>query len=175
MTQTSFGEISQKRDPLSSYIDNITSYYERGRDTIHNDIINARLFKTEFTEIDNSATVTLSFTDLLNGLIEIPDGGAQATITMPSSTLSLDDLILLEKKIGSITVGTGLITYITNKDVANTKTVTGTSTDFIGTNSMELASRSGTNASVGIIFTRIISGSNSTAEVKYTLSGPFSP
>lgn len=170
----SFGEISQKRDPLTSYINNITSYYERGIDKINSDIRNGRLFKTELTEI-GTGNVNLTFTDLLNGLIEIPDGGATATITMPNSTLSLDDLILLEKKIGNISVGTGLITYITNKNTTHTKTLSGNSGDFIGTDSIVLDTRGGINKSVGIIFTKIIGGTSNSVQVKYILSGPFSP
>jgi hypothetical protein len=121
--------------------------------------------------------VNLTFTDLLNGLIEIPDGATgPATITMPSASLSSNDLILLENKIGNISVGTGLITYITNRDTANIKILSGiNSTDFIGTNSIVLDTRGASNKSVGIIFTKIIGGTNNSAQVKYILSGPFSP
>ncbi len=175
MTQTSFGEISEKRDPLTTYINHIASYYERGIANISNDVRDTRLFNTERTTIATGPT-NLSFADILSGFIEIPSGGTDI-ITIPTGDLTSDDIILLEKKIGSVFIGTGIMTYIRNTDSSNSKTIQGSSTDFIGTNSIELESSSpGTNDSLCILFTKIISGnSTGVATPKYTLYGPFSP
>ena len=177
MTQTSFGEISQKRDPLSSYINNITSYYERGRDTIRNDIRNARLFKTELTSIDiiNTTPVELTSADIINGIIEINSSStSNGEIQIPTGATLVDNLGLLEEKIGgSLSTGVGFMTYIRNRSTFDIKVNGANSSDFIGTTEITLDS---TN-SAAIIFTRIFRDPSDPYIVKasYTLSGPFAP
>lgn len=171
MQQKSFSEISQKRDPLTSYINQITSYYDRGISTIQNDVRNARLFNTELTEITTNPVSSLNFTDILNGLIEI-DGTTTSILLADGNSYSDTELQLLQDKLGNVSVGTGIYTYFRNK-TGSLVTISGTSNYFIGTNSIELEENGTGKKYTGILFTKVTS--LDPFEVKYTLSGPFLP